>query len=86
MTRKFWITIDKHEEFETRFCISLRPYRYRSSPKTKRKIDFVSTRSFASPGDAIREARSLFGNVMIFKADRTGRYSASLTLDATDSN
>ena len=84
MTRRFWITIDNDEDFDTRFRIALFPYRYRELPKNKNKLSFLSHRSFGSERDAVREVRTLFGNVMIFQRDKAGRYRASFTLNATD--
>jgi hypothetical protein len=84
MTRKFWITIDNDKDFDTRFRISLLPYRYRKAPKTKNKLSFIAYRTFGSERDAIKEARALFGNVMIFRRDKAGRYPASFTLNAAD--
>jgi hypothetical protein len=67
MTRKFWIAIIKDEEFETQFRLSMLPFRYRKAPATKRKLAFVSQRRFASERDAIREARTVFGHILIWK-------------------
>ena len=67
MTRNFWIAIVPDEDLETRWRISLLPYRYRKAPKTKRKLAFVSERSFASERDAIVEARTVFGNVLVWE-------------------
>jgi len=86
MTRKFWITIDNDEDFETRFRIALLPYRYRKAPKTKNKLSFISYRSFGLERDAIKEARALFGNVMVFRRDKAGRYRASFTFTAVRGN
>ena len=63
MTRKFWITIAKDEDLDTRFRISLLPFRYRKAPATMSKLAFVSERSFASERDAIERARAVFGNI-----------------------
>jgi hypothetical protein len=84
MTRKFWITIDNDKDFDTRFRISLLPYRYRKAPKTKNKLSFISYRTFGSERDAIKEARALSGNVMILRQDKAGRSRASFTLNAAD--
>jgi hypothetical protein len=84
MTRKFWITIDNDEDLETRFRIALLPYGYCIAPKTKSKLSFISHRSFGLERDAIKEARALFGNVMVFRRDKAGRYRASFTLNASD--
>jgi|HubBroStandDraft_3_1064219.scaffolds.fasta_scaffold1228283_1 hypothetical protein len=50
MTRNFWIEVIKDEEFDTRFRIALRPFRYRSAPATIGKLDFATQRSFGSEG------------------------------------
>ena len=84
MTRKYWITIAKDQDLETRFRITLRPFRYRKTPSTKRAMTFVSQRSFATQRNAVHEARRLFGTVMIFKKDRQDRLCASLTLKTSD--
>jgi len=84
MTRKFWIEIIKDEEFDTRFRIALRPFRYRSAPATMRKLDFASQRSFGSERDAIRQARSVFGNILTWKRTKSDQLRASFILEATD--
>jgi hypothetical protein len=81
--RKYRITIAKHKEYETLYCIHLHPYRYRFAKRGE--IDFISQRSFPSPEIAVHAARALFGNVMAFKKDRRGEYQASFTVTA-DSN
>ncbi len=82
-TRKYWITITKDEEFETRFHISLLPFRYRKAPATMMKLAFVSQRSFDSERDAITAARSLFGNIMNFQR-KGDQWCAAFNLDASD--
>ena len=84
MTRKFWITIAKDEDFDTRFRISLLPLRYRKAPATMRKLAFVSQRSFGSERDAIEEARAVFGNILTWKRNRPDQLRASFNLNATD--
>jgi len=83
MTRKFWILIIKDEEFETRFRISLLPFRYRKAPMTMRKLAFVSQRLFGSEKDAVRSARAAFGHILKWERDRTGHLQASFNLKAT---
>jgi hypothetical protein len=83
-TRKFWIAIAKDEDYLTRFRISLLPFRYRKTPATMRQLSFLSQRSFGSERDAIKEARALFGNILIWKRNRAGQLQASFNLSATD--
>jgi hypothetical protein len=47
-------------------------------------MTFVSQRSLSTERDAVRDARRLFGMVMIFKKDRQDRLRASFTLDTAD--
>jgi hypothetical protein len=84
MTRKFWITITKDEELENRFRISVLPFRYRKAPATMRKLAFVSQRSFGSKRDAIKEARAVFGNILIWKESGVDTLRASFNLNATE--
>ncbi len=84
MTRKFWITITKDEEFETRFHLSMLPFRYRTAPATMRKLAFVSQRSFGSERDAIKEARAVFGNILRWKRSGVDTLRASFELNATE--
>ena len=84
MTRKYSITIAKDQDPDTQFRITLSPYRYGKAPRTKRAMTFVSQRSFSTERDAVRDARRLFGMVMIFKKDRQDRLRASFTLNTAD--
>jgi hypothetical protein len=86
MTRKFWVTIAKDDNLETRFRISLLPFRYRKAPMTMRKLAFISQRSFGSEREAIRAARGLFGNILKWERNRTNQFCASFNLNATDPN
>jgi hypothetical protein len=83
-SRNFWIEVIKDEEFDTRFRIALRPFRYRSAPATIGKLDFATQRSFGSEREAIRRARSVFGNILRWKRTKSGWLRASFILEATE--
>jgi len=83
MTCNFQVKIARDKEYESLFCISMRPHGYSEAPETMSSLTFDSRRTFPSELAAQRQVFATFGRIVKFKRNKAGELEGSIRLAAS---